>query len=486
MNLQFNLGNNLSQQQQLNLAPQLLQWLRLLQVPSQELEGMVRQELDSNPALEEVDEYDADELAGKEDLADASELPEGNDDGMTDQMEMLAELGREWDQDDVHSSPGEQMASQDRADYRLSRIEGSLSMREQLLAQVAVMGLSAEIKDAAECIIGTLNERGYLDLSLQELAAESGFDESCFDEALKWVQACEPLGIGARTLEECLLLQLSSDEEKDVLPRLIVENGLEAVAMGRIASLAEHLGEAVCDVEDAVARIRTLNPYPGRVMTEAAPVVTVSPDVIIRHEKETDTFEIEVVERYAPRLRISRACRLLIEKGSSLSRTELSYVRSRIRAAMFLIEGLNKRKETLYRIAQEIVRVQHRFLRAEEGEVRPLTMAKVAGIIGVHDTTVSRALADKYIECPGGVFPMKHFFKTGYQCDDGTALTPDMVRQRIEQIIRDEDEAHPVKDEVIAQQLQQDGVPVARRTVAKYRGELGIPSSKERRLLVSA
>ena len=486
MNLQFNLGNNLSQQQQLNLAPQLLQWLRLLQVPSQELEGMVRQELDSNPALEEVDEYDADELAGKEDPIETSELTEENEDGVNDQMEMLAELGREWDQDDVHSSSGEKTASQDRADYRLNRVEGSLSMREQLLAQVAVMGLSVEIKDAAECIIGTLNERGYLDLSIEELAAESGFDVSCFDEALKWVQACEPAGIGARTLEECLLLQLSPDKEQDTLPRLIVENGLEAVAMGRIESIAEHLGETVCAVEDAVAVIRTLNPNPGHMMEEGAPAMTVTPDVIIHYEKESDTFEIEVVERYAPRLRISRACRLLIEKGSSLSRAELTYVRSRVRAAMFLIEGLNKRKETLHRIAREIVRVQHRFLRGEEGEVRPLTMTKVAGIIGVHDTTVSRALADKYVECPGGVFPMKHFFKAGYQCDDGSALTPDMVRQRIEQIIRDEDEAHPVKDEVIAQQLQQAGVPVARRTVAKYRGELGIPSSKERRLLVPA
>ena len=486
MKLQFNLGNNVSQQQQLNLAPQLLQWLRLLQVPSQDLESMVREELDSNPALEEADDYDADTVSDQEGLDSDSDSSEEIDDGVNDRMEELAELGREWDQDNAQYSTANSSASQEWMDYRLNKIEGSFSMREQLLGQVAVMGLPNDIKGAAECIIGTLNERGYLELSIEDLAAESGYDESCVDEALKWVQGCEPAGIGARDLEECLLLQLSEDEEKDELARRIVENGLEAIAQGRAEAIAEHFGEPLCAVEDAIARIRTLNPHPGRAMATATAAVTVNPDVIIRHEKETDSFEIEVVERYAPHLRISRACRSLIEKGSSLSKTELTYVRSRVRAAMFLIEGLNKRKETLYKIAQEIVRVQHRFLRAEEDEVRPLTMAKVAGIIGVHDTTVSRALADKYIQSPVGIFPMKHFFKTGYQCDDGSALTPDMVRQRIEEIIGNEDASQPIKDQVIAEQLQEDGVPIARRTVAKYRGELGIPSSKERNIPVGA
>ena len=474
MKLNLNLGQGLGQQQQLNLAPQLLQWLRLLQAPAQHLEQMVRHELEINPALEELEGEEA--IESDDDFGEGGE---GEDaEALDERMETLAELGREWDSDDASVSSGDIVASQERMDYRMGMLTEASSMRDRLMKQIAVMGLSAEIKAAAELIVGTLDKRGYLDIPLETLAEESGMAPQRLREALGWVQSCEPAGVGARDLKECLLLQLSGDDEETRLARRIAEHHIESVAQGRIDAIAEHIDAEVEDVRDAVRLIRSLNPHPGEALDAAEPACAVTPDVSIREDDEGG-FEIEVVERNVPRLRISHACRAMIEKGN-LSRADLAYVRNRIRSAMFVIEGLRKREGTMRRISEEIVRIQHRFLRDSRQEIRPLTMAKVAAIIGVHDTTVSRALADKYVETPVGVFPMRHFFQAGYQCEDGSALTPDMVRARIHSIILAEDSSSPVKDEDIAEILKKDGVPVARRTVAKYRGELGVGSSKER------
>ena len=392
----------------------------------------------------------------------------------------MAELGREWDSDEsAPRSADEIAASQERMDYRMGVLTEASSMRDRLLKQIGVMGLDAETKAAAELVVGTLDGRGYLDVPIGTLAEESGMPAERLAAALEWVQACEPAGVGARDLKECLLLQLPAEDAGNALARRLVAEHLEAVAQNRIGAIAEHVDEEVEDVEEAVRLIRTLNPHPGQSLCEAEPVRTVSPDVVIR-ENEEGELEIEVVERNVPRLRISHACRALIEKGN-LSRGDLAYVRARIRSAMFVIEGLRKREATMRRITEEIVRVQNRYLRGYEKEIRPLTMAKVAAIVGVHDTTVSRALAEKYVQTPVGTYPMKHFFQVGYQCDDGSALTPDMVRQRIQAIIGAEDPAAPIKDEDIAEMLQKDGIPVARRTVAKYREELGLPPAHKRK-----
>lgn len=486
MKLHLNLGHGVAQQQQLNLAPQLLQWLRLLQAPAQHLEQMVRHELDVNPALEELEgeeRNDSEDDFGDE-LEDAG-LDEGADaDVLDERMEILAELGREWDGDETSASPSDVAVQQDRMDYRMSVLTESSSMREQLMKQMGVMGLPGPVKAAAELIIGTLDARGYLEVPLDVLSEESGHSAADLQEALGWVQSCEPAGVGARDLKECLHLQLTGEDADTLLARRLIDEHLESVAQGRLEAIADHVDMELEDVESAVRLIRSLHPCPGQLIGAEEPVVAVEPDVVIR-ESEEGELEIEVVERNIPRLRISHACRALIERGQ-LSRSDLAYVRSRIRSAMFVIEGLRKREATMRRITEEIVRIQHRFLKGEETEIRPLTMAKVAAIIGVHDTTVSRALADKYVETPAGVFPMKHFFQSGYQCEDGSALTPDMVRNRIHGIIRNEDPAEPIKDEDIARILQKDGIPVARRTVAKYRGELGIGSSKERAAHASA
>ena len=477
MNLQF--SGQLSQQQQLNLAPQLLQWLRLLQVPAQSLEQLVRGELDTNPALElddhgvEGDLEAYEESAVSELSAQSEEWPE-----LEERFSVLAEIDTQWAEEAAMPGALDTATAQERRDYQMQSITGAETLSGALLAQIAVSAEKDELKRHAALLVGMLDERGYLDSTLDVVQEELEISASAAKKALAFVQSLEPAGVGARDLSECLLLQLIGDSAEVQVARRVVSDCLPALATGCIGGIAEHVGVTEAQVQDAWTLIRSLDPAPGKSVGTGEVAQTVTPDIVINLNAKGD-FEISVVDDSLPRLRISRYVRSLMERGN-LTPGEIRYVRSKIRAASFLIDGIEKRGSTLRRIAEEIIRVQHHFLRGDESEVRPLTMAKVAGIIGVHDTTVSRALAEKYIQTPVGLFPMKKFFCIGYRCDDGSAMTPEMVRRRIEAIIMEEDAGSPVRDEDVAAMLQSEGVPVARRTVAKYRGELGIPSSKER------
>jgi RNA polymerase sigma-54 factor len=477
MNLSF--SGQLSQQQQLNLAPQLLQWLRLLQVPAQSLDQLVRGELESNPALEQ-DELSSDAQADDADLLAAADAIEPHEDwpGLEERFSVLADIDSQWVEETSLPGTTDRVSEQERHNYQMQSITGDETLATILLQQIAVCAESDTLKRNAALLVGMLDERGYVSETMAEIAAELDISVEAAEQALALVQSLDPVGVGARDLSECLQLQLCGSDAVTRLARRVVKDCLHALAQGRVSSIANHLGVTEAEVSEAIAMIRTLNPAPGKSVGGSDIVQEVTPDIVIELSAEGE-FEISVVDDSLPRLRISRYCRSLIEKGN-LTADEMSYLRGRIRAASFLIDGIEKRGTTLRRIAEEIIRVQHHFLRGDEGDVRPLTMAKVAGIIGVHDTTVSRALAEKYVQTPVGLFPMKKFFCVGYRCDDGSAMTPEMVRRRIETMIMDEEPESPVRDEDIAAKLQEEGIPVARRTVAKYRGELGIPSSKER------
>ncbi len=484
MSLNLNLSAGLSQQQQLNLAPQLLQWLRLLQVSAQDLNQLVQHEVETNPALEvdEGQEMDFEDASDSPDdlmeIVDPQQQEQEDWPDLDERFETLAELDSDWASEHADVSGSDQVAAQEKSDYQMQSLTAGPSLSESLLRQLSIMDATPEAKAGAQFIVGMLDQRGYLDVSLGTLCDESGF---CMDDlvcGLECVQRCDPAGIGARDLQECLRLQLSEADPADAVAIQIVDRYLEALARGQMDGIAKQLAVTREEVEAAQKRIRSLNPHPGSLFDHSARAQVITPDVTIRLNSEGG-FDIDVVEHSLPRLRISRSCRALIQKGR-LTKSEAAYIRSKVRAASFLIEGLEKRSSTLRRVAEEIVRVQGRYLKKMENEVRPLTMAKVAGIIGVHDTTVSRALAEKYVATPRGVLPMKNFFCTGYRCDDGSAMTPEMVRRRIEGIILRESPASPIKDEDIAAELKSAGIPVARRTIAKYRGELGIPSSKER------
>ena len=485
MSLEFGLyqGPNLSQQ--LNLAPQLLQWLRLLQAPTTELQTYLRHELETNPALE-MDETQPEE---HEDSAEDGEAIERtladptpislDDQNLDSKLQYLAEIDSDWRaeycqmNDQYRSSVAE---AQEKHQFLMDGLTVPCSLHEHLFHQLQALPLSNHDRTVANLIIGSLDDRGYLTTSSEELAGMAETKVSHIEEILIQVHTLDPAGIAARDLRECLLLQLQETHPKHGLAIRILRDYPDLLNALQLSELARALNTSEDDVQKALAVIQTLQPEPGRQFS-ASPVQHIAPDVIIR--KVNSQYVVELSDEHLPRLRLSENCRrILDEKMATVE--DMAYLRRKMRSAAFVIHGICQRQDTLKKVSGEIVRVQQKFLDEDHGELVPLTMANIAKRIGVHETTVSRALANKYIETPRGIFEMRYFFRSGYACADGSAITPEQVKELIAELIDRENPVVPLTDLQIAHVLKKRGFKVARRTIAKYREEMEYPSSKER------
>ncbi len=480
MNLEQSIYQGPNLNQQLNLAPQLLNWLNLLQAPALELSAIIRQELESNPILEsespQTNETDLPLPALGEDRLDlgATCLDDRTADA---RLESLRQLDQEW-REDYAQTRGSRMSEDDldKHQFMMDSLVGPSSLFALLEEQLGEVELDEETYPLAQLIIGSLDRRGYLSGNLFELAEWAQAPLKAMQRALEVVQQLEPAGVGARDLRECLLLQLNPQNPEQHDAYWVVRDAFDLLPEKNLDEIAARLDLDREDVEDAMDRIRALDPQPGLTVCPEA-TCYVEPDVMVT--EEDGALKVDVNESFAPHLFLSPRYLRLIE-NKQIKDEDLAYLRRKIRSGQFLIRGIGQRRETLLRVAQEIVRIQHDFFTEEQGELVPLTMNKVALIIGVHETTVSRALANKYMRTPHGLFAMKHFFKSGYRCSDGSALTPERVKELIAEMIDAEDEFQPVTDLDISRKLKDLGLRVARRTIAKYREEMDIPSSKER------
>jgi len=494
MNIGINLDHQINTSQQLNLAPQLLQWLRLLQLPTTELAAIVQTELEKNPALEVDGNNDEASDPSCEDSADADnhevEIPDTDPIADTEntlekentekeKYELLAEINEQWNMDSTHI-PGKNSQDSDTDEkqrYIMDSITSRPSLHEHLLNQLPLKEMSSKNIKIAEMIIGSIDEKGYLSLFLGNIAAATNSQINEVEKVLALIQNFDPAGIAARDLRECLLLQLQDHDEASLV-RMIVSEYLDALARKQHAEIAKALNVDINDIMKAQQIIVSLNPAPGSKFSEKA-AEYINADVIVHNID--GTYAAELNDTHIPHLRISASCRQLIDKPG-LKADEASYLRNKIRSASFLIQGIRQRQATLQKVAEQVVNLQQDYLANPTGEMKPLTMAKVAAIIGVHETTVSRAISSKYIRTPRGLFEMKHFFRAGYRCTDGSAMTPETVKNMISELIEKENPVSPLKDITIARILEKkDGLRLARRTIAKYREEMSIPSSKERR-----
>lgn len=488
MNLDMRLDQGQALSQQLNLAPQLLNWLRLLQCPTTELSAMVAHELESNPAIEADDEpgdtptdsepVEEPDWATEPDSSDASPTNEQEDAILDAKIEFLSEVENEWKYDSQHGTEGGSREEQsEKMQFIMDSIVAGNSLQEHLLKQLSTFHFSQADQILAEFIIGSLDERGYLVTPLVELAELTGEQPKRLEQVLTHVQTLDPAGVGARDLRECLLLQLNPSLPNQALAYRLVKDHLEDLAEKNHEAIAATLHVGSEDLAEAAELVVTLDPQPGMAFSGKA-VEYITPDLTV--SPSNGSFVIELNDEHVPRLRISASCRSLLAQ-KTLSAEDRAYVRNKLRTASFLIQGISQRQETLKKVTREIVRVQREFFAREDGELKPLTMAKVASVIGVHETTVSRALASKYIDTPRGVFEMKHFFRSGYLCSDGSAMTPEAVKAMISDMIAGETEMMPLTDLEIVNSLKEKGLHLARRTIAKYRDEIGIPASKERK-----
>jgi RNA polymerase sigma-54 factor len=330
---------------------------------------------------------------------------------------------------------------------------------------------------AAELIIGNIDDSGFLQTPIEEISANTGHSVEELQDMLNLIQTFHPVGVGARDLKECLQIQLRRLGKEGSLEYQIVDEHLADLGRRRLPEVARRLGVNVEQVQRAANFISTLDPKPGQIFTPD-PNSYVLPDVSV--DKVGDEYAISLNGDQVPHLRISKTYKDLMTHGSNGTEVR-DYIREKIRSGKFLIKSIHQRQQTILNIANEIVKRQQEFLENGSAFLKPMTMAQIAETVGVHETTVSRAISGKYMATPQGVFEMKYFFTPGYQTAGGAALSNTSVKEAIAELVRNEDTRNPLSDKEIVEILSDRGIPIARRTVAKYRAELNILPSNLRR-----
>ncbi|MBW8782271.1 MAG: RNA polymerase factor sigma-54 [Verrucomicrobia bacterium] len=472
------------QNQSLVLAPQLRHSLKILQVAALDLRSVIQEELQSNPTLEELPMEGVSLDQERTDSAnDNNESGEGADNreemDFSKEFDILTKLDDDW-KDYMSQAGGNQPYTAEDAERRqhfFDSLVSETSLQEHLLRQAELADTPEDVLKAMSYLVGSIDDRGFLTQSPSDIALQAGLPLDVVQEAVRQLKTFEPAGIGASSLGECLLLQLTAKGHGDGLAARIIRDHFTLLTRRRIPEIARKLGVHTDDVQEAIEEIGALDPAPGRRFAEDNNRVVV-PDVTV--EKDSDEWKIHLNSDYIPRLRISSTYKDLIAKGS-LSKQERDYLRERIRSGKFLISSIEQRQQTIERITREIIKVQGEFFEEGVSKLRPLTMTQIAEAVGVHETTVSRAIANKYIKTPHGVFDFKFFFTPGYQADSGASVSNTSVKEMINELITIEDRSQPLSDQEIVVKLQEKGINIARRTVAKYREELGLLPSNLRR-----
>jgi len=456
---------NLTMQQV--LAPQLQQSLHILQAAALELQNIVQQELQTNPVLEEE--------TGTFDSEEGSK-----DDGeFQEEFERLAKLDEEWrdymSQNVSYSSRNPE--DEERRQFFFDSIASQETLQRHLWEQLNTADVNKSQREAAELIIGNMDDLGFLQASLEEISQNTGHPLGELEEMLSLIQTFHPVGVGARDLRECLLIQLRRLGKEHSLEHQIVDEHLEDLGRKRLPELARRLGVSVEQVQRAANFISTLDPKPGQIFT-SDPNNYVLPDVSV--DKVGEDFTVSLNSDQVPHLRISKTYKDLMTQGANGTEVR-DYIREKIRSGKFLIKSIHQRQQTILNIANEIVKRQNEFLENGSAFLKPMTMVQIAEAVGVHETTVSRAISGKYMATPQGVFEMKYFFTPGYQTAAGAALSNTSVKEAISDLVRNEDARNPLSDKEIVEILSDRGIPIARRTVAKYRAELNILPSNLRK-----
>jgi RNA polymerase sigma-54 factor len=499
--MRLSLGQQMQLAQKQVLAPRMIQSMEILQLPLMALQERIEQEMEDNPVLDQV-EVDADNPdAAPEDSESASsvadterELVVKDDRNNEDDFERLLNMAENLPDDyEERSRPSLNRIEQE-GDRRHDAMANMLARPETLVDYLHHQFSWFEVDDAvrrmAERIIYSLDSNGYLKTPLEELlpplSAELNGDLESHraaqlaiaEEALRVVQRLDPPGVGARTLKECLMLQLKPGMLYYDELRSLVEHHLEDLENNRLPQISKKTGLSIEKIQEVWHELRKLKPKPGADFNETT-VPSVTPDVFVERN-EDGKYEVRLEDGQLPSLYISPYYRkLLREEGTNAETRE--YIKRKINSAQWLIESIEQRRSTLTRVSQAIVDHQTRFLDDGPEHIEPLKMQQIADKVGVHVTTVSRAVDDKWIQTPRGIFPLKRFFVGGTTSADGEEVAWDRVRIKLQEIIDSEDKTKPLSDDAIVEELGKAGITVARRTVTKYRKAMNIPSSRGRR-----
>jgi RNA polymerase sigma-54 factor len=358
-------------------------------------------------------------------------------------------------------------------------LSSPVTLPDHLQSQLSVLVMSEEVRDAADNIIGNMDGNGYLTATLDEIAESGRHTLEEVQEGLRIVQSLDPAGVGAKDVRECLMLQLESRNGRDGVAWQIVANHLKLVETRQIRELAKVMGRPMEHIQTALDVIRHLDPYPGLRYSDQG-ARQVEPDVYIF--KEGDEFIIQLNDDDLPQLRLNAQYRKMLDRDHEPSKEIRNYVKDRYAAAIQLIKNIEQRKQTILKVCQSIVRRQLEFLDHGIDQLKPMMIKEVAEEIGVHPSTVSRAVASKYADTPQGVFELRYFFSEAVHGTAGSATPLLILKRRVKKMIEEEDSQRPLTDEQITARLKSEGIDVTRRTVAKYREDMKIPSTHQRRV----
>lgn len=452
------------------LAPQLIQSLKMLQMPVLKLEQTIRHELATNPLLEEIEELEADE---KDDDAD-SEVEIEDKEGETVEWEEYL-----FDDDDGYKVREQRESPEERFEGMIS---DSITLFKHLSDQLSLLKLSTEERLMGEYVIGNISPEGYLTISVPEMAAELQVEEEDIESLTEMIRRFDPVGVGSRDLKESLQTQLREKGEDGSLAYRIVSEHIQDLDRKSMLQIAKFMGVPVERAQQAMLQIKSLNPTPaqGRFDSAAIPVV---PDLII--DRFGDEFVVFHNDSRVPRLRINANYKNLIRRGNKTSSQDTKqYVRQKLEQARWLLNSINQRRSTMIRVMESIIERQIEFFENGPAFLKPLIMEDIAQMVDMNVATISRVSNGKYVQTPLGVYEIKYFFNSGISRAGGEDVAKRTVKQRLDEIIKAEDPEKPLSDQEIFKRLNAEGIKLARRTVTKYREELKLPPARLRKRIV--
>ncbi len=463
------LGIGLQQRLQQVLAPQLIQSLKMLQMPVLKLEQTIRHELATNPLLEELEETEVEKEETNEEAELEIESEKDDSTTETDWEEFLFDDEEGYKVREPREN--QEMQFEGTAAY-------SANLYDHLLEQLNFLKLSEEEHLIGEYIIGNIAPDGYLSISVPEMAKELNIEPERIEEVLKMIQRFDPTGVGSRDLRESLLLQLREKGLEGSLAYRIVDEHLHELDRKSLLQISKMMGVPIERAQQAMNIIKSLSPKPaqGRFDTAAMPVV---PDLIV--ERFGDEYIVYHNDNHIPRLRINRNYKNLVKRGNKTPQNTKKYIQQKLEQARWLLNSINQRRTTMIRVMEAIIERQRDFFEKGPAFLKPLIMEEIAQMVDMNVATISRVSNGKYVQTPLGVYEIKYFFNSGITRADGEDMSKRSVKQRIEELIKHEPPDKPYSDQEIYRRLNEEGIQLARRTVTKYRKELQIPPARLRK-----
>lgn len=464
-------------EQRLKLAPQIIQSIQILQLPAIDLRELVQKELEENPLVELKESPEQAPVLSEDAVREQLEQHAENEGRLDGSYSKLEDLQDYFEKQQRIRRPYTSGGVDKKQEAMQNTAARPASLQEYMLEQFLNLEPPEHLAAIGQSIIYNVDDNGYLMYPLNEIInSEEPEALQEAEEALRLVQRVDPPGVGARDLKECLLLQVGEDRKYSLERRLVSEH-LDDILNNRVPRISKETGASIDRVNRAVEFVKGLDPHPGAVIS-GKPAPFVVPDVVV--EDVDGRYEVRLEDAYVPQIFINPSYRLLLQnKGADPKVRE--YVRQKLEAARRLSEAIEQRKSTLQRISNELVGIQKGFLDHGVSHLRPLKMQEVADRVGVHVSTVSRAISDKFMQTQRGIYPMKYFFTGGTTNTDGEDRSTHAVKQQLADMIAKENQRNPLSDAEIADEFKRRGLDIARRTVTKYRKVMKIPSSRQRR-----